>query len=137
MISYEQGLRMAQWMKSANEEIVALLEPLAVVRGIGVVGELLVPAAAHDAGDEATLGHQVDHRRLLGELDRVLPDGDRVAELHAHIVAADLALAGGAVDPELRQGHLERARTLLGFTGARIFAAKLQDLGCNEEKIAN
>jgi adenylate cyclase len=69
-------------------------------------------------------------------IDVALRRTDRVAELHAHIVAAGLALSG-AFDPGLRAAHLERAKTLLDFTGAEIFAPKLHDLGCNEEKIAN
>ena len=70
-------------------------------------------------------------------IDVALRRTDRVAELHAHIVAAGLALAGGAIDPALRHGHLERAKALLDFTGAEIFAPKLHDLGCNEEKFVN
>lgn len=53
---------------------------------------------------------------------------DRVAELHAHIVAADLELAGGAINPELRDDHLQRAKALLDVTGAAIFASRLADL---------
>lgn len=70
-------------------------------------------------------------------IDVALRRTDRLAELHAQIVAADLAPAGGSIDPELRREHLERAKTLLDFTGAEIFASKLHDLGCNEEKIVN
>jgi class 3 adenylate cyclase/tetratricopeptide (TPR) repeat protein len=62
---------------------------------------------------------------------------DRVAELHAHIVAADLALVGGPANPELREEHLQRARTLLGVTGAAIFGPRLLDLRRGEVKIVN
>ncbi|MFG3597812.1 AAA family ATPase [Bradyrhizobium sp. RDI18] len=62
---------------------------------------------------------------------------DRIAELHAHIVAADLALAGGAINPELREEHLEKAKALLDVTGAEIFAPSLHDLSRGQEKIAN
>ena len=93
----------------------------------------------------AYLAHMLD---LAGEKERAaevaseaidvaLRRTDRVAELHAHILAAGLALAGGAIDPALRHGHLERAKALLDFTGAEIFAPKLHDLGCNEEKFVN
>jgi ATP/maltotriose-dependent transcriptional regulator MalT len=61
---------------------------------------------------------------------------DRVAELHAHIVAANIMLAGGEVKPELREEHLQRAKALLDSTGAAIFAPRLLDSACSEVKIA-
>jgi adenylate cyclase len=62
---------------------------------------------------------------------------DRVAELHAHIVAADLALVGGPINPELREEHLLRAKVLLGVTGAAIFGPRLLGLRRGEVKIVN
>ncbi len=62
---------------------------------------------------------------------------DRVAELHAHIVAADLEVAGDAVDPKLRDDHLQRAKALLDVTGAAIFASRLANLRSNDVKGAN
>jgi class 3 adenylate cyclase/tetratricopeptide (TPR) repeat protein len=53
---------------------------------------------------------------------------DRVAELHAHIVAANAQFAGCAIKPGLRaEEHLQRAKALLDSTAAEIFAARLLD----------
>jgi adenylate cyclase len=62
---------------------------------------------------------------------------DRVAELHAHIIAADLASAGGAINPELREAHVEEAKALLDVTGAEIFAPRLHGIRLDEGKLAN
>lgn len=83
-------------------------------------------------------GEKARAAQVVGEaVDVALRRTDRVAELHAHIVAADLARAGGAIEPERREGHLERARALLDVTGAEIFAPGLHGLGCCVEKVAN
>jgi adenylate cyclase len=51
---------------------------------------------------------------------------DRVAELHAHIVAAHTVLAGDEIKPEPRaEDHLQRAKALLDRTAAAIFAPRL------------
>ena len=53
---------------------------------------------------------------------------DRVAELHAHIVAANAQFAGCAIKPGLRaEEHLQRAKALLDSTAAEIFAERLLD----------
>ena len=57
-----------------------LLEALAVVGGVDAGGELLLAAAAHEAGDEAALRDHVDHRQLFRQPDRVLRQRKRVAE---------------------------------------------------------
>jgi len=49
---------------------------------------------------------------------------DRIAELHAHIVAAHIMLAGDEITPGLSDEHLHKAKTLLDSTGAGIFAPR-------------
>ena len=71
-----------------DDEIVRLLEALAVVGGADAVGELLLAAAADKARDEPALRDHVDHRQLFGEPHRVLGQRQRVAEQH------DLRLLG-------------------------------------------
>src|ERR1051325_5843287 len=46
-----------------DDDVVRFLEALAVVRRVHAGGELLLAAAAHEAGDEAALRHHVDHRQ--------------------------------------------------------------------------
>jgi hypothetical protein len=50
------------------------------------------PTAAHDPGHQPAAGEHVDHRRLLGELDGVVPNRERIAELE------DLDALGGGRD---------------------------------------
>ena len=64
----------------ADDQVVRLLEALAVVGRVDAGGELLLAAAAHEAGDQAALGNHVDHGQLFGEPDRVLRQRQRVAE---------------------------------------------------------
>lgn len=70
-------------------------------------------------------------------IDVALRRTDRVAELQAHIVAADLALADGAISSGRRDVHLEKAKALLDVTGAEIFAPRLRGLKRGEENLAN
>ena len=63
-----------------DDQIMRLLEALAVVGRIDAGGERLLATAAHDAGNQAALRDHVDHRQLLGEPDRVLGQGQRIAE---------------------------------------------------------
>jgi adenylate cyclase len=62
---------------------------------------------------------------------------DRIAELHAHVVAANLAFVGGPINAELREPHLQRAKVLLAVTGAAIFGPRLLSPRRGEAKIVN
>ena len=69
-----------------DDEVVRLLEALAVERRVDAGRELLLPAAADKAGDQPPLRDHVDHRQLFGQPHRVLGQRERVAEqndLHA------------------------------------------------------
>jgi hypothetical protein len=63
-----------------DDEVVRLLEALPVVGGIDAGGELFLPAAAHEAGDQPAARDHVDHRQLLGQPHRVVGERERVAE---------------------------------------------------------
>ena len=63
-------------------EVVRLLEALAVVGRVDAGRQLLLPAAAHEAGDQAAARDHVDHRQLFGQPDRVVGQRQRVAEQH-------------------------------------------------------
>src|SRR5437667_3980043 len=65
-----------------DDQRMGLLEALAVVGGIDAGGELLLAAAAHEAGDEAPARDHVDHRQLFGEPHGVVGERQRVAEQH-------------------------------------------------------
>src|SRR5436309_7646576 len=65
-----------------HDQRVRLLEALAVVRGIDAGGELLLAAAAHEAGHEAPARDHVDHRQLFGQPHRVVGERQWVAEQH-------------------------------------------------------
>ena len=54
-----------------DHEVVALLETLPVERRVGVVGELLVAAASHDAGNQTAPDIMSIMGRLLRQLNRV------------------------------------------------------------------
>jgi hypothetical protein len=61
---------------------------------------------------------------------------DRVAELHAHIVAAHLMLDGDANAAQQAEQHLQRAEALLEETAAGLFAPRLLDLRGARPKVA-
>src|SRR5260370_4567308 len=63
-----------------HDKIVGLLEQLAVVRGIGVVEELLAAGAANPSGDQPPPRDQIDLRELLGHPKRMLDYRQRVAD---------------------------------------------------------
>ena len=63
-----------------DDEVVGLLEALTVEHRWGVVGDALTSAAPDEAGDEPAVADHVDHRKLLGEPERVVPDRQNVAE---------------------------------------------------------
>ena len=73
-----------------HDQVVRLLEALAVVGGVHARRQLLLSAAAHEPGHEPALRDHVDHGQLLGEPDRVLGERQRIAEHH------DLDALGGA-----------------------------------------
>ena len=62
------------------DQVVRLDEALAVEGGVDAGGQLLLPAAAHEAGDQAAFGDHVDHGQFLGHADRVVTQRQRVAE---------------------------------------------------------
>ena len=62
------------------DQVMRLDEAFAVVRGVHAVGQLLLPAAAHEARHHTALRDHVDHRDLFGELHRVLRQRQRIAE---------------------------------------------------------
>ena len=63
-----------------DDELVGLLEPLPVVGRRRVVGHALPSGAAHPPGYQAATGDHVDHRELFHQPQRVVPDGDDVAQ---------------------------------------------------------
>ena len=65
-----------------DDEVVRLLEALAVVGRVHAGGQLLLAAAAHEAGHEAAARDHVDHRQLLGQPHRVVGERERIAEQH-------------------------------------------------------
>jgi hypothetical protein len=63
-----------------EDQVVALLESLAVVHGIRVRPPALHADAAHEATQDAAARDEIGHRDLLGHLDRVVLDREDVAE---------------------------------------------------------
>ena len=56
------------------------LKALAVIGGVGVGGDAFDTRAAHKAGDEATIRQDVQHGELFGQAERIVPDGQDIAE---------------------------------------------------------
>ena len=65
---------------SLDDEVVRLLEALAVEHRRGVVGDALASAASDETGDQPAVADHVDHRQLFGQPKRVVPDRQYVAE---------------------------------------------------------
>ena len=63
-----------------GDEVVRLLEALAVEGRIDAGGELLLAAAAHEAGHQPALGDHVDHRQFFGQANRVFRQRQRIAQ---------------------------------------------------------
>ena len=63
-----------------HDQVVGLLEALAVVGRVHAGGQLLLPAAAHEARDQPAARDHVDHRQLFGQPHRVVGQRQRVAE---------------------------------------------------------
>ena len=74
----------------AEDQLGRLVEALARVGGIDGGGEVLGGDAAHETRDHAPAGGDVQHGDLLGEAQRVLAQGQAVAE------DGDLGAAGAA-----------------------------------------
>ncbi len=71
-----------------DDDVVCLVEPLAVVERVGVGGHALLADAPDEAAHHAPAGQDVDHGDLFGDAQRVVVDGQNVSEKH------DLALLG-------------------------------------------
>ncbi len=65
-----------------DDKIVRFLKPFPVVVRRGVVGHALPASAAHPARDQPTAGDDVDHRQLLDQPKRVVPNRQDIAEQH-------------------------------------------------------
>ena len=78
-----------------DDQVVALLEPLPVVDGIAVGGQGLDPCSPHHAGYDPAAGDDVDHGDLFGKADRVLVDGQDVAQQQDPGVLGDAGQDGG------------------------------------------
>jgi len=63
-----------------DKEVVGLLEPLAVEVGRRVMGITLASATSDKAGHQASVGDHVDHGKLLGKPQGVVPDGEDIAQ---------------------------------------------------------
>lgn len=115
-----------------------LREALAIARKSRTGLELEARLLAYLAEVTSRAGEKACAGQLVKEAIEVARGRtDRVAELHAHIIAADPELAGVALNPLARSEHLSRAKALLNVTGAAIFAPRLADLGPGDARIAN
>ena len=83
-----------------DDQIVRLLEPLAVEGRVDAGRELLLPAAADEARDQPALRDHVDHRQFLGELYRIVGQRQGIAEQD------DLRLLRRAARIEAKMLHL-------------------------------
>ena len=94
-----------------DDDVVRLVEPLAVVQRVGVGGHAFLPDAAHESADHAPAGEDVDHGDFLGDAQRIFVDGQHVAQEH------DLALLGARgqhrADDVDRGHHAQRVVVML------------------------
>ena len=84
-----QLLRAAAKSSGLHDQVVRFLETLAVEGRVDAASQLLLPAAADEAGHQPALGQHVDHRQFFRELHRIVPGRQRIAEHD------DLAVFGG------------------------------------------
>src|SRR6516162_7124390 len=63
-----------------EDQIMRLVEHLAVVSRIGVIEDLLAASPAHPSGDQASMRDTVDGREFFGDAQRVLEGWQRIAE---------------------------------------------------------
>ena len=73
-----------------------LLEALPVEVGRSVVGVAFPATAADEAGDQAAIGDHVDHGKLLGQPEGVVPDGQDIAQDDDLGLVGDAGQDGGA-----------------------------------------
>ena len=73
-----------------------LLEALAVEVGRRVVGVAFPSAAADKTGHQAAVGNHVNHGKLLGQPEGVVPDGQDVAQDDYLGLVGDAGQDGGA-----------------------------------------
>ena len=85
----------------ADDQLMRLLVPGQRLRRVAAHRVVLGADAAHEAGDQPSLGDAVDHRVLFGERQRVLAEAEGVAE------DGDLRLRRAARE---RGGHHHRGR---------------------------
>ena len=94
-----------------DDELVGLFEPLPVVGRRRVMGNALTTGAPDPAGDQATVGYQVNHGKLFHQPERVIPDGQDITHEN------DLCFLGDAgEDGRLnvhRAAHAERSAVVL------------------------
>ena len=62
-----------------HHQVMGFLKPLPVINRVAVGGPAFGAAAAHKAGDEAAARDAVDFRQLLGQPQRVVVNGQRIA----------------------------------------------------------
>ena len=82
-------------------QVVAFLEPLPVVDGIGVVGPGFDADAAHETGDDPPAGNNVQQRDFLGQTHRVVRRGEHIAKHQ------DLGAVGDAGQDAAGYVHLD------------------------------
>ena len=81
-------------------QVVAFLEPLAIVDRVGVVGPGLDADSPHEAGDDAPAGNDVQHGDFLGQPHRVVGSGQHIAQ-HQYLGAVGDAGQDAAGDVDL------------------------------------
>src|ERR1700728_4075198 len=70
-------------------EVVSLVEHLAIVGGVGVVKELFAAGSAHPARDQPAARDQIDLRQLLSHPQRMFDHWQRITDKHqAHALGA-------------------------------------------------
>jgi hypothetical protein len=65
-----------------QDKVVGLVEILAVVSRVGVVGELFTARAAHPSGDQPATGDHIDHREFFGQAQRIRHDRRGITKQH-------------------------------------------------------
>src|SRR4029450_12899510 len=63
-----------------NNEVVRLFKALPVEVGWSIMGDALSATATHETRDQATVGNHVNHRQLLGQPERIIPDRQDIAQ---------------------------------------------------------
>src|SRR5437867_512416 len=63
-----------------DDEVMRFFKALPVVVGWGIMGNALSAAATHETRDQATVGDHVNHRQLLSQPERIIPDRQNIAQ---------------------------------------------------------